>query len=492
MKISNILPLTFLVFLVMWVYYPLFFINLPVQDECHFFDPVYELFKSGRWAAPYDFYLGGGMEKTAYGHPPTNGLMHSIIYGLTKDGFLSVRLTAFLSKLIGSIILFLILRKENVKSILIIVSIALFTLHNYSVLNISRPDYFAGFSLFLFTYTFRKEKYLLSAIFWGIAFSFHQIMGIVGIAFYLVNIFHLLKGKITKNIFLNKQIWVAPLAAIFGILIWVIPILIFNGFRGITEMYNGTLHHLNLVDRNIEWYTNNVGALIFDQLPYFILIILGPFLFMFLDKYTKALYLTIVAAFIFVALKTVNTSWYYYMFAPLYVYVFAMIINKVYEQVKQKNLYIKVSFYILSLVLIGFILRIRHTTVFLKNPIDAFYNKNNYKNHLKDIVYNLPNESRVLSSPQLYHFVRPHFKESFDIEQFGTYALPGEINKFDYLLLVEEHTNKGPLHRLNASMIEILEENFTLVYEDIYEPNKIRGVQITIPPFRIYKNTTKN
>lgn len=491
MNKNNFYPILLIVFVVTWAYIPLFYINLPVQDECHFFDPVYELFNSGRWAAPYDFYLGGGMEKTAYGHPPSNGLMHSVFYSLTNDGFLSVRLTAFLSRLLGSILLFLILKREKINNLIIIVSIFLFTLHNYSVFNVSRPDYFAGIALLLFTYLFRKEKYFLAAVFWAMAFSFHQIMGIVGTVFYISNIFNLLKKGFDKNIFSNKQLWVAPVAGIIGILIWITPIIIFNGIEGINQMYNGTLHHLSIVDRNIEWYTSNIWELMFDQLPYFTVLISGLIFYNKFDKYSKNLYITVVGAFIFVLLKTVNTSWYYFMFSPLYVYLFSILLSNLIKFSIEKSSKLKMALALILFTFFGLLFRFRHVTVFIKNPLDAFQNRDNYRKHLGDVVQNFPRDARVLSSPQIYHFVRPHFKESYDVEQFGAYASNEEINSFDYLLLIEEDITKGPLHRLNIEMKKAVDENFILVHEDVFENRDFGPVKFETPKFRIYKNKAK-
>jgi hypothetical protein len=467
-----------ILFVCFWTYLPLFYINYPVQDECHFFDPVYELFKTGRWAAPYNFYLGGGIEKTAYGHPPSNGLIHSILYGFIHNGFLSVRLTAFITKIAGLLILSYILLKEGVNILIIICSVIFFSLHNYGVLNVSRPDFLASMFLFLFTFYFKNGKYHAAALLWGIAFSFHQIMGIVGTFYYLIYMYLQYlnnKGGYKIN---SKQLLVAPIAGLIGIILWILPILLINGISGLYQAYEGTIHHLSIVDRDIEWYTSNVLRLISDEIPYFICLILSLLFFRSIDLYSKALSFMLILALIFVSLKTVNTAWYYYMFCASYIYLFAQTLSNAIQFFNTKTRELKVTYYTIIILLSIFIFRTRHTTVFIKNQLELINNNYTDINFISNKVKSFTRTSKVLCSPQFYHIARPHFSNSYDVENFGTYGSVNDLETFDYLFLAEEHKGKGNLHRLNKIMIEKLNNDFELVYDSESDLN--------VMPFHIY------
>ena len=235
-----------------WVSLSVFNAPLIVQDECHFFDPVYELVDHGKWRGPHNEYLGHGIEQLQYGHPAANGFLQAPWLVVTGSGWEAVRLNAALLRLaIVAWIIYLMYRGQ-LGAWAALASSLLFVFFSYFDDSVVRPDAGAGLCLVGMLWQLRPRQTLrqtcLMAGLWAAAGLFHQLAIIVGGLGWLCAVVIAMSQGDGRQ-FRRLSVGAIAAGALF-LALYTLPIALMHGASAVPDLYSGTMYHLQVVSQH--------------------------------------------------------------------------------------------------------------------------------------------------------------------------------------------------------------------------------------------------
>lgn len=476
-----------------WVTVSTFHTALIVQDECHFFDPVYELVDHGKWRGPHNEYLGHGIEQLQYGHPAGNGLMQAPWLIVTGNGWEAVRLNAVLLRLAIVACMIGLMYRGHFSAWAALASSLLFIFFSYFDESVVRPDAGAGLCLFGMLWQLRPRQTLrqtcIMAVLWAAAGLFHQLAILVGGVGWLcavVAAVHQRDGQQFRRLSLG-----AVAAGALFLALYTLPIVVLHGASSVPDLYSGTMYHMQVISQRAT------PALILRQLlwgiPQFtLLLLLTPWL-AWRSTWTsfteRCMAIAYAGGFFYIAARTNFGMWYFVILAPTAAFLFGRSLMRL--EILSPRVGTAIGATVVALLAV---VVCRHGLV--STPYTNLTNGREMDRLLAGLVdEHVRPGSAVLTTPQFYHQVKRRCGLTRDLEYFATYGATEDLGRFDYVLCMDERDVDDPLQRLNQSQRDELLRRFDVIYDSREAGEQWRSAKLRtwgqlqpIPAIRLFRS----